>query len=112
MYILSNREPQGTDFKILGVELDIFWTMQTNVDAFVTKSSWEFKMLLRTRRFYTDAEMNLLYKSCFVSFLVYRTPAIYHATRDILRRMDRAQGKFLEEAGASEEDSLMTFILA
>lgn len=47
-----------------------------------------------------------------LSFIEYRTAAIYHATRDILGRLDRIQSKFLEDAGIDEAAALMNFNLA
>ena len=69
-------------------------------------------MLVRTRRFYSDGELIMLYKAHLLSFIEYRTPAIYHATRDILQRLDRVQSKFLEDVCMSEEEALMNFDLA
>jgi hypothetical protein len=112
LYIISTSEAFGGDFKILGVEFDTSLTMKAAVDGMVTEAGWKLRMLLRTRRFYTDAELVVLYKSHLLSFLEYRTPAIYHATRDILSRLDRVQTKFLEDVGISEADALMEFNLA
>jgi hypothetical protein len=112
-HILTSRgDSHGEDFKILGVIFDVELTMHSAVDKLVTEASWKLKMLLRTRRFYTNAELVLLYKSHLLAFLEYRTPAIYHATREILKRLDRIQSKFLEDAGVTEIDALMTFNLA
>jgi hypothetical protein len=111
-YILSNSEAYGDDFKILGVEFDTSLTMRNAVDGLVGDAGWKLRMLTRTRRFYTDAELIVLYKSHMLSFVEYRTPAIYHASRDILRRLDRVQSKFLEDAGADEVTALLEFNLA
>ena len=54
----------------------------------------------------------MLYKAHLLSFLEYRTPAIYHATRDNLMRVDRIQSKFLGDAGVDEREALKYFNLA
>ena len=76
VHILSASEAYGGDFKILGVRFDVALTMRNAVDGLVTEASLKLKMLLRTRRFNSDAELVLLYKSHLRSFWEYRTPAI------------------------------------
>jgi hypothetical protein len=108
LQILSlNGDAYGEDFKILGVIFDVELSMRGAVDDLATAASWKLKMLLRTRRFYSDAELIVLYKAHLLSFVEYRTPAIYHATREVLRKIDRIQTKFVEDAGVSEQDALM-----
>jgi hypothetical protein len=62
MHILSSSEAYGKDFKMLGVTFDAPLTMRHAVDELVTEAGWKLKMLIRTRRFYTDAELVVLYK--------------------------------------------------
>ena len=47
-----------------------------------------------------------------LTYLEYRTAAIYHAKRDILMRLVRLQEKFLDDAGVDEVSALMEFNLA
>ena len=47
-----------------------------------------------------------------MSYLEYRTPAIYHATRAILRRLDTVQTRFLKVIGVDEVTALNKFHLA
>ena len=75
-------------------------------------AGWKSKMLIRTRRYYTDAELVVLYKAHRLSYIEYRTLAIYHATRDILERLDRVQSRFLTDAGIDELEALIHFNLA
>jgi hypothetical protein len=112
MHILSSSEGYGKKFKMLGVVFDVPLTMRQAVDELVTEAGWKLKMLIRTRRFYTNAELVVLYKSHLLSFLEYRSPAIYHAKREVLWRLDRIQSKFLDDAGLNEADALMEFNLA
>jgi hypothetical protein len=60
----------------------------------------------------TDAELVVLYKTQLLSYLEYRTPALYHATRDILERLDNVQSRFLRDAGIDDVTALMEFNLA
>ena len=45
-------------------------------------------------------------------YLEYRTPAIFHAKRDVLDKLDRVQRKFLKDIGVDEITALMEFNLA
>jgi len=111
-HILSLSEPEGDEFKVLGVLFDCQLTMTSAVDEVVTSAGWKMRTLLRTRRFYTSAEMVSLYKANVLPYLEYRTPAIYHGLRDVLARLDRVQTRFLRDAGVSEIEALMNFALA
>ena len=102
-HILSTTDNYGSNFKLLGIEFDVALRMDKAVEDVVFAAGWKLKMLVRTRRFYTDGELVILYKSHLLSYLEYRTPAIYHATRDILHKLDRVQTKFLEDINITEE---------
>ena len=52
------------------------------------------------------------YKAKLLSFIEYRTPAIYHATSSVLAPLDRLQTTFLRQACISEMEALMVFNLA
>jgi hypothetical protein len=112
VHILSKTDAYGPEFKILGVTFDSALTMASCVEEVVNAARWKLKMLLRTKRYYTDAELVTLYKAHLLSYLEYRTPAIYHATRDVLERLDRVQTNFLQDAGISDVVALMEFNLA
>ena len=47
-----------------------------------------------------------------LSFIEYRTPAIYHACDTVLHQLDHVQESFLKEVGVSEVDALIAFKLA
>jgi hypothetical protein len=111
-HILSLSEPAGDSFKLLGVTFDVELTMADAVAEVVTAASWKLRTLVRTRRYYTDGELVVLYKAHLLSFLEYRTAAIYHAARAVLKRLDAIQTRFLHDAGIDEVAALMVFNLA
>ena len=47
-----------------------------------------------------------------LSYLEYRTPAVYHATCTVLGPLDRLQDSFLRKAGVTTLEGLMVFNLA
>lgn len=111
-HILSMTDPWGGSFKLLGVTFDVELTMTEAVSEIVTEAGWKLRTLLRTKRFYTDADLITLYKAHLLSFLEYRTPAVYHATRAVLHRLDAVHTRFLNDVGVSELTALIVFRLA
>ena len=66
----------------------------------------------RTARYLNDGELIQLYKSKLLSFLEYRTAAIYHACNTTLQRLDNFQEHFLSELGITAKTALFIFNLA
>ena len=110
--ILSAVEPHGVSFKMLGVKFDAKLQMGEAVRECVVDASWRMRTLMRTRRMHTTSDLLLLFKSHILSFLEYRTPALYHACTTVLAPLDRVLERFLRDIGVSEVDSLMVFNLA
>ena len=53
-----------------------------------------------------------LYKAHVLSYVEYRTPAVYHATTTTLTPLDRLQHRFLRDtAGVNDLESLFVFTL-
>ena len=53
-----------------------------------------------------------VYTSKVLSFVEYRTPAVYHAAKTTLAGIEAVQRRFLRECGLSEEEALLHFNLA
>jgi hypothetical protein len=111
-HVLQLAQPEGSSFKLLGVVFDDGLIMEMAVTEVVNEASWKLRTLLRTRRYYTDADLITLYKAHMLSFLEYRTPAIYHALRSILSRLDSVQSRFLRSVGVDDLTALVDFKLA
>jgi hypothetical protein len=111
-HILSLTNSAGENFKTLGINFDGALTMADAVAEVVTEAGWKLRTLCRTRRYYCDADLIILYKSHVLSFLEYRTPAVYHATREVLQKLDSVQKRFLSDVGVDEITALMEFNLA
>jgi len=99
-------------FKLLGVPFDMQLSMADAVSELVISAGWKLKTILRTRRFYTDADLIISYKAHLLSYLEYRTPAIYHATRMVLNRLDVVQSRFLQDVGLNDVTAIVEFHLA
>lgn len=111
-HIVSSLETYGGNFKLLGISFDTTLSMKDTIEEVVVAAGWKIKMLVRSKRYYTDAELAGLYKAHLLSYLEYRTSAIYHAKREELWRLDRVQKKFLEDIGIDELTAIMEFNLA
>ena len=64
------------------------------------------------RRFHNEASILNVYEARVLPFIEYRTPALFHATATVLRRLDSVQDRFLREIGVTKEDALLHFNLA
>jgi hypothetical protein len=111
-HILSRTDPHGQDFKLLGVMFDCKLDMGSAVSSLVGKVKWKLRMLLRARKSFSTEDMVLQYKQQVLSFIEYRSGAIYHATTTILRKLDVLQDRFLRDLGISKEAALLDFSLA
>ena len=52
------------------------------------------------------------YKARVLSYVEYRTPAVYHATDTVLEQLDRVQAGFVNRRGLTEVEALVEFRLA
>ena len=86
--------------------------MDLAVRDVVRQASWKLTTILRTRRFHGVSQLVQVYKSKVLSFVEYRTPAVYHAAKTTLAGIDAMQRRFLRECGLSDEDALLHFNLA
>ena len=102
VHIVSHSQPHGDSFKLLGVTFD----------CKLSHASWKLTTILRTRRFHEVTRLVQVYKSKILSFAEYRTPAVYHAARTMLARIDAIQKRFLRECCTIEEEALVFFNLA
>ena len=65
--------------------------MKDAVLEMVGEATWKMAAILRTGKFFTDGELVNLYKSQLISYVEYRTAAIYHACNTVLAPLDSFQ---------------------
>jgi hypothetical protein len=111
-HVLSRTSPYGADFKLLGVVFDCQLDMQNAIKTLAGKVKWKIVMLLRSRRSFSTEDLVIQYKQQILSYIEYRSAAIYHATSTALSRIDKMQDNFLRELGITRESALMDFSLA
>ena len=95
-----------------GVRFDPGLYMNDAVDRLCSESSWKLNSILRTSRLFNDAHIVHLYKTKVLSFIEFRTSAIYHASDTLLNRVDCLQRRLIRSIGASDREALMNFRLA
>ena len=96
----------------MGVSFDTKLVMDSAIDEIAAKANTRLQTLLRGQRYFSCAALIKLYKSQVLSYIEYATPAIYHAPRFFLHRLDCIQNRLLEALGLSPVDALVHFNLA
>ena len=94
-YVLSTTDGEGDNFEVLGIEFDPKLSMRSCVQSCVQEAGWRYRSVLRTYCFFTDAELVGLFKVHVLSFLEYRTPAVYHAASSTLLQLNNVLSSFL-----------------
>ena len=108
-HILALNGGEGSNFRLLGVPFDHALSMRAAVEELVSEASLKIASMVRSGRYFTDVELVNLYKSQLVSYVTYRTAAIYHACDSTLAPLNNFQDRFLRELGISTEDALVHF---
>ncbi len=75
------------------------------VQELVSECNSKLSAILKTRRYYGLDKLVQLFKSHVLSYLEYRTSAIYHATESVLAPLDGALTSFLKALDLSEEEA-------
>ena len=111
-HILHHQSPISESFQLLGVTFDVKLVMEDAIARVMAKAHQRIKSLLRGRRFFSKVVLISLYKSQVLSCIEWATPAIYHAPRFFLRRLDALQDSFLIELDITARDALRYHNLA
>ena len=110
--IIAQYQPEGDPIRLLGIRCDNRLQMTLALQECVNQASWRLRTLLRTQRYHTDAELLLLFESHILSYVEYRTPAVFHACTTVLHPLDRVLQNFLRQINMSDEEALLKFNLA
>ncbi len=95
-HVLSRLEPAGGNFKILGVSFfDCKLLMDDAAHDVAIECGWKLETMLRSKRFFSGGELIASYKAHALSYIEYRTSAIYHASDTVLSEIDKIQDKML-----------------
>jgi len=111
-HVLCKDKPVGDNFRVLGVLFDSKPTMVPAVKETVTEAKWRLRVLERSAKYFTVPQLVKKYKARVLSYVEYRTAAVYHATDTVLEPLNNLQERYLRRFGITEIDSLINFRLA
>lgn len=86
--------------------------MDKAIQEIGAQANVRLQALLRGRAVFSTKALVGLYKAQVLSYLEYATPALYHAPRFFLQRLDKIQDRFLEEVGLTCTEALLYYHLA
>ena len=112
MSIISRYTGYGPGFQLLGVYFDTKLNMQEAISKLHCAANWKLTRILRSRRYYETPEIINTYKAKLLSYLEYRTPAIFHADATKLTKIDGIQRRLMRELGITEQHALLEYHLA
>ena len=110
--VLHRRDGFGEDFKLLGTWFDTKLAMHTAVQKLVAVCGPKLTALLRTRGFYSTAELVAQFKAHLLGVVESRTAGLYHAATTVLAPLDNLYSRFLREVGLSAEQAFLQHNLA
>ena len=110
--VLHRSEGHGEDFRVLGTWFDTGLKMQTAVKKLTAVCAPKLKALLRSRSYFTTAELVLQFKSHVLGVVECRTPGLYHAASTVLKPLDALYYHFVRELGLSAEEAFLQYNLA
>ena len=112
MHDVSHHSPEGTNFKILGLNFDYRIIMRDAVGDLVGEMRWRVRSILRVQRYHSVTGIINMYKAKVLSCAECRTAAVYHACVSLFDKIDNVQRSFLNDIGISELTAFMDFNLA
>ena len=86
--------------------------MEDAIHRLCSAASWKLNTILRSNRFFDTQHTVQLYKAKVLSFIEFRTSAIYHATEASLQRVNALQNRLLRSLDISERDAIEHLNLA
>ena len=101
---------RGTDdsFKLLGIRYDCQLRMASDIDDILARARPKIRALLRTRSFYSTAELVIQFKTHIWGIVEYHTPAVFNCKVNIFNKIDHLQNVFLMKLKGTEEEGLLT----
>ena len=106
MHIIALKNSVGPNFRLLGVPFDNALRMKDAMVEIVESATWKMGATPKTARYLNDGELIQVYDSKLLSFLEYRTAAIYNACNTTLLPLDNFQEHFLSELGITAETAM------
>ena len=87
-------------------------SMQKTLGKTAAEARWKINTLERSSRSQCDRQLVVLYKAKVLSYVEYRTAAVYHAIDTVFYVLNAVLYTFLRKLGISDLEALMEFNLA
>ena len=110
--LLHPSESLGESFKLLGCMVDVDLRMHSAVDQVLSKIRPKITAILRTRGYYTTAELVLQFKTHIWGLIETNMGGYFHAASGSLQNIDDVHYRFVRELGLSPEDFFLEHRLA
>ena len=112
MIILHPSESYGDSFKLLGCMIDVDLRMHSAIDQVLVKIRPKITAILRTRGYYSTADLILQFKTHIWGFIEVDIDGYFHAAASLLTKFDGAQNHFLRELGLSPVQAFLEYNFA
>ena len=110
--VLHPSESHGSSFKLLGCVIDVDLRMHSAVEQLMSKIRPKITAILRTRGYYSTADLVLQFKSHIWGLIEAHIGGYFHAATSLLDKIDAAQNRFLRELGLSPAQAFLEFNFA
>ena len=112
LVVIHPSEYHGEAFKMLGLMIDLDLRMHSAIDQLLSKIRPKSTAILRTRAYYSIAELINQYKTHVWCLVEMHCGGYFHAATSLLEKVDQVQRNFLSKLEVSEEKAFLDFSFA
>ena len=110
--LLHPSEHHGETFKLLGCPVDPDLRMNSAIEQVLSKIRPKATAILRTRAYYTTADLILQFKGHIWGFIEANMGGYFHAASTLLDKIDGVQNHFLRQLDVTSEQAYLEFNFA
>ena len=107
LIVLHPSDHHGESFKLLDCMIDVDLRMHTCIDQLLSKIRPKSTAILRTRAYYSIAELLNQYKTHIWCLVELHCGAYFHAATTLLEKVSQVQRNFLTKLGLSEQEAFL-----
>ena len=100
--MLHRTQPEGEDFRMLGVLWDTKLSMQAECEEVGKRAFAKVRSLLKLRRYYSTAQLVAQYKTHVLPALEFPIPAVYHGYKHSARQLGQSAKALFARAGLKQ----------
>ena len=107
LVVIHPNEYHGEPFKLLGLMVDLDLRMHTEIDQILSKIRPKSTAILRTRGYYSDAELLNQYKTHVWCLVEMHVGGYFHAATSLLDKVDQVQNSFVHKLGITVSEAFL-----